>query len=84
MFMRHFLARVLCLIVIPIAFYMAMFAIHFVCLVNPGDGDGFMSSEALPPPLFRANCSSNKVSITSEVMIHSLMSCTDQKSRFVI
>ena len=22
-----------------------MFAIHFVCLVNPGDGDGFMSSE---------------------------------------
>ncbi len=24
---------------------MAMFAIHFVCLVNPGDGDGFMSSE---------------------------------------
>ena len=24
---------------------MAMYAIHFVCLVNPGDGDGFMSSE---------------------------------------
>lgn len=24
---------------------MAMFAIHFLCLVNPGDGDGFMSSE---------------------------------------
>lgn len=24
---------------------MAMFAIHFICLVNPGDGDGFMSSE---------------------------------------
>ena len=24
---------------------MALFAIHFVCLVNPGDGDGFMSSE---------------------------------------
>jgi dolichyl-phosphate-mannose-protein mannosyltransferase len=22
-----------------------MFAIHFICLVNPGDGDGFMSSE---------------------------------------
>ncbi|TQW01209.1 hypothetical protein V2A60_002216 [Cordyceps javanica] len=42
---KHFSARVLCLIVIPAAFYMAMFAIHFVCLVNPGDGDGFMSSE---------------------------------------
>lgn len=24
---------------------MFMFAIHFLCLVNPGDGDGFMSSE---------------------------------------
>jgi dolichyl-phosphate-mannose-protein mannosyltransferase len=24
---------------------MAMFGIHFLCLVNPGDGDGFMSSE---------------------------------------
>ncbi|KAG5993392.1 hypothetical protein E4U43_003514, partial [Claviceps pusilla] len=42
---KHFMARVFCLIVIPATFYMAMFAIHFVCLVNPGDGDGFMSSE---------------------------------------
>jgi len=42
---KHFFARVFCLIVIPVAFYMAMFAIHFRCLVNPGDGDGFMSSE---------------------------------------
>ena len=24
---------------------MALFGIHFICLVNPGDGDGFMSSE---------------------------------------
>ena len=45
MYMKHFLARALCLIVIPVGFYMAMFAIHFLCLVNPGDGDGFMSSE---------------------------------------
>ena len=42
---KHFFARVFCLIVIPIAFYVSMFAIHFTCLVNPGDGDGFMSSE---------------------------------------
>ncbi|KAG8625090.1 hypothetical protein KVT40_006841 [Elsinoe batatas] len=42
---KHFFARVFCLIVIPVTFYMAMFAIHFVCLVNPGEGDGFMSSE---------------------------------------
>ncbi|OJD16883.1 hypothetical protein AJ78_02980 [Emergomyces pasteurianus Ep9510] len=42
---KHFFARVFCLIVIPVGFYMAMFGIHFLCLVNPGDGDGFMSSE---------------------------------------
>lgn len=42
---KHLFARVFCLIVIPVTFYMGMFAIHFICLVNPGDGDGFMSSE---------------------------------------
>ncbi|KAJ5692189.1 Dolichyl-phosphate-mannose--protein mannosyltransferase 1 [Penicillium macrosclerotiorum] len=42
---KHFFSRVFCLIIIPLAFYMAMFAIHFVCLANPGEGDGFMSSE---------------------------------------
>ena len=42
---KHFFARVFCLIIIPIAFYVGMFGIHFICLVNPGDGDGFMSSE---------------------------------------
>lgn len=42
---NHFFARVFCLIIIPVGFYMFMFAIHFLCLVNPGDGDGFMSSE---------------------------------------
>jgi len=42
---KHFFARVFCLIVIPITFYMAMFGIHFLCLTNPGEGDGFMSSE---------------------------------------
>ncbi|KAG6254202.1 hypothetical protein E4U24_007664 [Claviceps purpurea] len=42
---KHFTARVFCLVIIPAAFYMGMFAIHFLCLVNPGDGDGFMSSE---------------------------------------
>ncbi|KAI9718002.1 MAG: hypothetical protein M1828_006992 [Chrysothrix sp. TS-e1954] len=42
---KHLFARAFCLIVIPATFYLAMFAIHFLCLVNPGDGDGFMSSE---------------------------------------
>ncbi|KAK0633741.1 glycosyltransferase family 39 protein [Immersiella caudata] len=45
LFTKHFMARAFSLIVIPMAFYMAMFGIHFLCLVNPGEGDGFMSSE---------------------------------------
>jgi dolichyl-phosphate-mannose-protein mannosyltransferase len=42
---RHLFARMLCLIGVPMVFYMAMFSIHFALLVNPGEGDGFMSSE---------------------------------------
>ncbi|CRG82950.1 dolichyl-phosphate-mannose-proteinmannosyltransferase [Talaromyces islandicus] len=42
---KHFFARVFCLIIIPLSFYMSMFAIHFAVLQNPGEGDGFMSSE---------------------------------------
>ncbi|GAA5961088.1 hypothetical protein JCM21900_006701 [Sporobolomyces salmonicolor] len=42
---RHFVARAICLIAIPAAFYMSMFAIHFAILSNSGEGDGFMSSE---------------------------------------
>lgn len=45
LFAKHFFARALCLIVVPVTIYMTLFAIHFTCLVNPGDGDGFMSSE---------------------------------------
>ncbi|KAJ7240005.1 glycosyltransferase family 39 protein [Mycena rebaudengoi] len=45
LFMRHFVARALCLIVVPVLFYMGMFQIHFMILGSSGDGDGFMSSE---------------------------------------
>ncbi|KAL1917803.1 uncharacterized protein VTP21DRAFT_3637 [Calcarisporiella thermophila] len=44
-FIKHFIARAICLIIIPIIVYMLMFAIHFHVLPNSGDGDGFMSSE---------------------------------------
>lgn len=45
LWVRHFTARAICLILIPILFYMAMFEIHFLILENSGEGDGFMSSE---------------------------------------
>lgn len=44
-YIRHFAARTLCLIVVPLTFYMLMFKIHFWILNESGDGDGFMSSE---------------------------------------
>ncbi|GLB45937.1 putative glycosyltransferase family 39 protein [Lyophyllum shimeji] len=37
LFVRHFMARAICLIVIPLVFYMAMFQIHFLILENSGD-----------------------------------------------
>lgn len=45
LWMKHFLARFLGLVVLPITVYMAVFEIHFLILQNSGDGDGFMSSE---------------------------------------
>ena len=59
---KHFFARVFCLICIPVAFYMLMFGIHFICLVNPGDGDGFMSSE------FQATLNKNGAELPSHLV----------------
>ena len=44
-FGRHFVARAICLIVIPLIVYMFWFWVHFLVLSESGDGDGFMSSE---------------------------------------
>ena len=45
LFIKHFWTRAVCLILIPVLFYMAMFEIHFLVLENSGEGDGFMSAE---------------------------------------
>ncbi|NXP15174.1 POMT2 transferase, partial [Thinocorus orbignyianus] len=44
MFGKHLLARVLCLILLPLALYVAVFAVHFAVLNKSGPGDGFFSS----------------------------------------
>lgn len=63
------MARVFALIVIPFTFYLAMFAIHFACLSNPGEGDGFMSSE------FQATLSSKKMQdVPADVVMGSRVS----------
>ncbi|TPX43477.1 dolichyl-phosphate-mannose---protein mannosyltransferase [Synchytrium endobioticum] len=43
-YMKHWLARILCLIMVPTAIYMASFLIHFAILVRSGPGDAQMSS----------------------------------------
>ena len=45
LWIRHFMARALCLILVPIMLYLFIFEIHFLVLANSGDGDGFMSAE---------------------------------------
>ena len=42
--MRHFSARALCLIVLPMMIYLSFFYIHFAVLIKSGPGDAFMSS----------------------------------------
>ncbi|CAG8571467.1 10425_t:CDS:2, partial [Dentiscutata heterogama] len=42
---KHFLARILCLLVIPVILYMFVFAIHFSILENSGDDAISMSPE---------------------------------------
>ncbi|KAJ1679901.1 hypothetical protein EV182_001092 [Spiromyces aspiralis] len=44
-FARHFLARALCLIAIPLVVYVFWFGIHFRTLHKSGDGNSFMSPE---------------------------------------
>ncbi|KAJ3412522.1 hypothetical protein HDV05_000660 [Chytridiales sp. JEL 0842] len=42
-FIQHFLARCLCLIILPISLYLSFFYVHFALLYKSGPGDGFMS-----------------------------------------
>ncbi|CAG5106978.1 Similar to tw: Protein O-mannosyl-transferase 2 (Drosophila pseudoobscura pseudoobscura) [Cotesia congregata] len=42
---KHLLARILCLIILPIILYMVFFFIHLIVLNKSGSGDGFYSSE---------------------------------------
>ncbi|XP_067848247.1 protein O-mannosyl-transferase 2 isoform X2 [Heptranchias perlo] len=43
-FGKHLLARIVCLIFLPLVFYTTLFGIHFLILNKSGPGDGFFSS----------------------------------------
>lgn len=42
--MKHFVARFICLIILPILVYFGFFYIHLLILNKSGNGDGFYSS----------------------------------------
>lgn len=44
-FGKHFVARALCLIVVPFMFFLFWFQVHFAILTHSGPGDDFMSPE---------------------------------------
>ncbi|KAF7732154.1 Protein O-mannosyltransferase 2 [Apophysomyces ossiformis] len=52
-YLSHWMARILCLIVIPVSIYMLSFVLHFAILYRSGPGDAQMSS------LFQANLVGN-------------------------
>ncbi|EPZ35059.1 MIR motif domain-containing protein [Rozella allomycis CSF55] len=54
-FLKHFFARVVCLILLPIGIYMFFFQAHFMILNSTGSGDSHMSS------LFQANLRGSKL-----------------------
>ncbi|KAL1968763.1 hypothetical protein VTN77DRAFT_1589 [Rasamsonia byssochlamydoides] len=60
---KHFAARVVCLIVVPVLVYMFTFYLHFLILENSGPGDAQMSS------LFQANLKGTDVGKDSPLEI---------------
>ncbi|KAJ9053561.1 Protein O-mannosyltransferase 2 [Entomophthora muscae] len=65
-FFKHLVARIFCLILVPVTIYLATFWLHFAILHKPGTGDGVM------PSLFQARLKDSPLSLChSELMFMS-------------
>ncbi|KAL4237411.1 Protein O-mannosyl-transferase 2 [Mactra antiquata] len=74
---KHFVARALCLIVLPVICYMIFFAIHFAVLRKSGPGDGFFSSQ------FQSQLIGNRlhnVSMPDRIAFGSIVSFKQQRT----
>jgi dolichyl-phosphate-mannose--protein O-mannosyl transferase len=58
-FYRHFVARVIGLIVVPLIVYLSFFWVHFAILTRSGTGDTFMS------PRFQESLAGNELLMNS-------------------
>lgn len=69
-FLQHFGARALCLILVPVTFYVGMFYLHFFCVDNYGEGAEFL------PRAFQATLKHNDLptNIPAEVGYGSIVS----------
>lgn len=74
---KHFLARAVCLIVLPAICYMIFFRIHFAALYKSGGGDGFYSSQ------FQSRLEGNRlhnVSMPESIAYGSVFSIKQQRT----
>ena len=58
-FGKHFMARVIGLIIVPFLFYLFWFQVHFAILIRSGPGDDFMTPE------FQATLSDNLMTLSA-------------------
>ncbi|KAI9098296.1 Dolichyl-phosphate-mannose-protein mannosyltransferase-domain-containing protein [Phlyctochytrium arcticum] len=61
-FTRHFAARALCLIFLPLMIYLSFFYIHFALLTKSGPGDAFMS------PAFQDGLKGSEMNVNSSAI----------------
>ncbi|ORY38992.1 PMT-domain-containing protein [Rhizoclosmatium globosum] len=77
-FYKHFAARALCLIVLPVSLYLSFFYVHFALLPYSGPGDAFMS------PKFQATLVGSELIAKSVAVPYSSLVTLKSKNQGVL